>query len=468
MNKKLRLNAVITTSAVILCTILINLIISSLAEKIPLEIDMTREKLHEFSTQTEEVMKNLQDDVVAYALYPDDAKGEAIGYVREYLSRYEALSDKFTASYIDPYTDPNFVKKYESGSGSIDVGSIIVTTGEKSSIVSFGDLYTTNRYTNSTYIDMEKKLTSAIMKVTDYGKEVKLYFTEGHSEYECPNLKSILSADELTCESINLMTSPIPDDASALLIADPAVDFTMEELNEIDAFCDGGGHIILSAHPGRIIGENLASYISDWGVTLENDYVVETDSSRAYRSQYGGIYPAPIFKDHAVTKNLIDRKINFIAPMSRSISLSDNNVFYAQHSVLMSTTENSYAKTNLESTSGEFEDGDKKGPLTVASISTRQSKDGTVSRLLTIGSLMAIEEYDIISQNSYANGDFILNALLYLTESSDILDIRAKQVTPEFLTITQGQAKLVTIILYIIPFVIFIIGIILWIRRRYL
>ena len=39
MNKKLKLNAVITSSAVIICTILINLIISTLAEKIPLEID---------------------------------------------------------------------------------------------------------------------------------------------------------------------------------------------------------------------------------------------------------------------------------------------------------------------------------------------------------------------------------------------------------------------------------------------
>ena len=85
MKNKLRINAVITTVAVVVCVVLLNLIISVISDKMPLKIDMTRERVYEFSDQTQDTMKNLSAPVEVYALYPDDVSGDYVSYVKEYL-----------------------------------------------------------------------------------------------------------------------------------------------------------------------------------------------------------------------------------------------------------------------------------------------------------------------------------------------------------------------------------------------
>jgi len=469
MKNKLKINAAITTVAVLVCVVLLNLVIGVINEKKPMKIDLTREKVYQFSEQTKEITKNLDKDVNVYALYPDDASGEYVDYVKEYLSKYEALSEKFVVTYVDPYNDPTFVNKFSVNGENIGLGSIIVTCGENYRVVGFNELYNTNQYTNSVSIDMEKKMTAALMNVTGSGKQLKVYFTEGHGEFECAYLTSLLEGDGYECESVNVAVSGIPEDASILVIADPSNDFTADEINAIDAYTDKGGHIMLLPQTGKEIPQNLAAYIADWGVTVNNDYVIENDPSHAYRSQYGAAYPAPIMQEHDITKSLIEQKINFMAPVARSLSLKKENVFNAQHQVLLSTTEDSWGETNLAEASASKDENDIEGPLDVASLSTKYNSENVPSKLFVLGSVMAVEMDGLLSQSTYANGDFMLNTFANMTEASSVLDIRAKRVSDEALVMSQSQMIIVTILLLIIlPIVIFVIGVVVWWRRRYL
>ena len=101
MKNKLRINAAVTTVAVIICVILLNLVAGALSSKLSLKLDLTREKVYEFSEQTKDLISNLDEAVHVYALYPDDIAGDYVEYVKEYLSKYCSLSDKFTVSYVD-------------------------------------------------------------------------------------------------------------------------------------------------------------------------------------------------------------------------------------------------------------------------------------------------------------------------------------------------------------------------------
>ena len=345
---------------------------------------------------------------------------------------------------------------------------MIVTSGDNFRVLSFNDLYSTNQFDNSVSIDMERKMTSAIIAVTGASGQKKAFYTEGHDEYVCSNIIGELENEGYVCESINLAMAELPDDASLLIICDPTMDFSAEEIEAVDNYSDAGGNILVLSQSGKEIPQRFAQYLSDWGIVIENDFVIEGDTDHMFRSQYGGTIPAPEMVQHEITSSLISRKLNFMSPMTRSITTNENNVYKTQFIPLLQTTENSWAKTDLSSTVTDKEDGDREGPLTVAVISQRYAGENE-SQLLVISSLASMETSGLLSQGNYANGDFLLNCVSFMSGETSSLDIRAKQISDEALTMTQSQVILVTIILlYILPIAIFAVGLIVWWRRRYL
>ena len=157
MKNRLKINSAVVTAAVIICVVLLNVLAGLLSEKLPLKFDFTRERIYEFSEQTKEVMGSLESDIDVYALFTDEDSGEYVKYVREYLAEYERLSDKFHVSYVDPNNDPTFVSKFETDGDDVELGSVILTCGDRFRAISFDELYYRDQYTNATSIDMEKR-----------------------------------------------------------------------------------------------------------------------------------------------------------------------------------------------------------------------------------------------------------------------------------------------------------------------
>lgn len=469
MKNRLKINSAVVTAAVIICVVLLNVLAGLLSEKLPLKFDFTRERIYEFSEQTKEVMGSLESDIDVYALFTDEDSGEYVKYVREYLAEYERLSDKFHVSYVDPNNDPTFVSKFETDGDDVELGSVILTCGDRFRVISFDELYYRDQYTNATSIDMEKKVTSAVINITsNNGGARTVYFTQGHNEYECPYLREAFEEDIFSCGDINLSKSEIPSDAAMLVVADPTSDFTAAELDVLDAYMGQGGQLMVLSEAGKEIPQLFADYLSDWGITIDNDYIIEEDPDHMLRSQYGGFVPAPEMQENEITSKLISRGLSFMSPISRSISLKGNNTFGATHIPMLKTSDNSWGKVDLSNTSVTKTDEDIDGPLNVAVMAESVKSADTVSRVFVIGSLAAAETEGLLASDSYANGDFLLNTASYMTGSAQSLDIRAKQISAERLTISQSQTTAVTVILlYILPAVIFAVGIAVWLKRKY-
>ena len=86
-----------------------------------------------------------------------------------------------------------------------------------------------------------------------------------------------------------------------------------------------------------------------------------------------------------------------------------------------------------------------------------------------LGSLQAIETPEILDNSSYSNEDFILNSISYLTNKGDALNIRAKVISAESLTMTERQVNVISVLLqYVLPILILVAGLVIWLRRRYL
>ena len=461
---RLRINNLVVTAAVITGIILVNAIVSTIAAKIPMKIDFTNNHVYEYSEQTKEVLAGVDDDVHIYALYPDSIDGEFASTIREYLTQYAQMNDKIQVIYKDPYEDPAFVRQY---GGEVALGSVVVAQGERFRVIPFEKLYRENQYSGSVSIDIENQFTSAIRYVTGMGQKIKAYFIKGHNEYA--GAQSALAAafenEGYTVGEIIIATDGIPEDADLLVSLAPAVDFTAEERDVLDAYLLDGGKAAFAFTAGTQSLERLYTYLAEWGISVNSDFVMENDASMAFQSQMGVPVPAPQIMEHSTTEKLMSGDVRFIAPASCSFGINENNPQHATVTSLLKTSKNSWGETDLTSATLEKSENDISGPLTVAAIAEKDA-DG---KIFVIGSLQAIETQGLLNDSSYCNGDLIFNVFSYLTDKGDALNIRAKVISAETLTMTERQVNITAVLVqYVLPLLILAAGLLVWLRRRYL
>lgn len=462
-DKKVRLNNFIVTAITVIVVVIVNSIVSVAGAKIPLQIDMTKDDVYEFSEQTKEVLDGVNSEVLVYAIYPDGAEGTYIETVKQYLDKYHRQNSNIKIEYRDPYEDPAFVRSFGD---DVEVGALIVKQGEKFRVLQYSQLFNQNEYTGSVSIDAEKLLTSAIRYVSGSGRQVKAYFVKGHGEYAAADsqLAKSLEAEGYTVEEIFLSSEGVPEDATLLVCLSPSVDYTAEERDAIDKYLQNGGSMAFAFTAGAPKLERLHSYISEWGINANNDFVIETDSERAFRSQNGTPVPSPLMADHSITEKIDD--IPIITPAAQSLSLSNENLQAAKITSLLNTTDKSYGILNVESGSTEKSEGDIEGPLTIAALAEKGEGGG---KIFVIGSLQAIEIAGLLTDSSYSNGDFVMNSMSYLSGKGDALNIRPKRISASALVMTEKQVKTVrTLVLYVIPGIVILFGLAVWLRRRFL
>jgi len=451
---KYGVNATIVTVCVIVGVILVNMIFGVLSDKMSLKIDLTQDRIYELSDQTKDIMKNLSQPVDIVAFYPD-TEAEVILQVKEYLSRYQALSSNVHVQYVDPLANPEVANQYKGKGDTVDAGSIVVKNGDVYKVISLNSMYTEQN------INVERNITSAIMYVTGSLGEAKIYFTQGHNEFENTPLESVLRKENYTVEKVNLTLGDVPQDAQVVVISALQSDFTGDEIEKIDKYLQRGGNLMVTYMPFTTDTPRLDAYVAEWGIKINNDYVIEGDKNKSYTDS-SRIIAAPDMQQSPITEKLIGSGKVFLAPSSRSMDLNAQNAQNAVVTSLLKTTANSWGKINKDAASPDKEAGDTEGPFTLASIASRI--EGTKANVMVFGSVEALLYVD----TTYANEDFVLNTVAYLTDKQDNLAIRPKAISMAEMAMTESQKSGVTIVIFALPLLIIALGLFIWIRRRHL
>lgn len=463
--KPFRINNTVVTAAAVAGILLFNGVVNVITAKLPLQIDLTHDSVYKFSDQTKEVLSKVDSELNIYAIYPDSTTGEIVDTIKEHLKQYQQMNKNIKVTYIDPYSDPAFARKYGEDAG---VGSIIVEKGDRFKVVKLNQLYRQSQATGEVSVDTEKQITGAVSYVLGSAAPLKAYFTDGHNEYSSAELKKVLESEGYEVGTIRLGSEEIPQDASVVICMAPSADFSAEERDALDAYLMNGGKAGFIFTAGNRDTARLDDYLGEWGLKPDNDYVIESDSSMALRSSYGVPVPSPQMQKHSITDKLIEQKIAFMAPDSCSFTVNDNNIQHTFVTPLLTTSDKSWGITDMTRTDTSKKEGDINGPLTVAAISEK-SGDGNTGAIFVLGSLSSAETSGILSSSAYSNGDFITNAFAYLTDSTDSLSIRAKVISADTMSMTEKQVRVFSIILqYILPLIILVSGLVIWLRRRYL
>ena len=441
-------------------------------------IDLSQEKLYTLTDESKERVKNIDKDVHLYFVgYTDDNADLTLA------KQYKDANERIVAEAVDSESRPDLVEKY----GIQDTGSsgIIVECGDRSKVLTASDLVTYDSTTYETISIAEEKLTSAIISVTT-DNIPKVYFLEGYSDftldYNMYYLNAYLQNEVTEVDTLNLLsTGNVPDDCDTLVITSPSQDFSNDAKTAIINYINRGGNILWLNAATAVSTDlpNVNEVLALYGVNpFEVGVIRETDSSRMVANSPDLVIPnlgyskitEDIYSDGIILANATKININ-------EDGLEDLNVVETD---LATTSEGAYFRTNFNNSSTTAVEGEETGSFvvgaelekTITEENEETGESSLTSTLIIYGENYFISDYRLRQEDQYPaiqsstyNKDLVLNSLAYLSDREEDITARKSTGTVTY-TATEQQDTIVKIIIFTIPVLIILAGLIVWQKRR--
>ena len=427
--------------------------------------DLTANQQYSLSEQTIQVVSTLPQPVHITAFYQDDDSRKQT--VQDLLKEYEVRSGgEVSVEFVDPDREPARAQQ----AGIKEYGTSVLTMGQQRQNV------TGTR---------ESDFTTGLLRLIN-PQPKKIYFLIGHSErqidgFEQSNygqLKTSLENDNFAVETLLLAGgSPVPEDASVLVIAQPRSPLGDEEKQAIKAYLDQGGKLMLLTQPStpQLQQVQLSDLLSKWQVEIGSAPVAESNPQlvllRDPLTPIVARYP-----NHRITEGL---GFTFF-PFTTYFNVPQDTTSGAIVTRLLETSDRSWAETSSEALTNpqaiQFDEGaDPKGPLAIGlaiedtpanqAEGEADAEDKKKTRVVVFGSADFVANG--ASQVPSANRDLFLNAANWLAEDEQLISIRPRERDNRQLFLSAAQSNLVLFssVLFVPLFVLAIGGFVWWSRR---
>lgn len=455
--------ATLITSMVLVILLVANLVV----DKMDLKYDMTKNKLYSLSEQSYKVMDKLSKDINIISFYKPGSENQGIA---EILNKYHDKTKKITLKYIDPSTNPQIAKKYSSTANAITTGSIVVESGSKFKVINESELYNTTQdqttgQTSVQSLAVEQKITGAIMYVVN-DKNSVVYNLQGHNEQAlATEVTQDLSNQNFTVKTLNLLLGDWkPESGDMLLVSSPSADITKGELTKLKDFFSKGGHGIFLMDLQKTKFPNFDDLMSTFGIQIEQSVILEGDAQHIYQNP---AYLVPKMDSHDIVNPMVSAKLPILFPVAQPIQGLKVKKSSLKIEPLLTTTDKSWGKKNLNSSGTEKEAGDIDGPFDVAVAIT--DTQGTSSAKIVVFSSSGFLNSQISSLTGGGNLDLFMNSMNWVQDLKENISITPKDLTSEGLKITQAQTLgYSAMVVIVIPAIVIIAGIVVWLRRRHL
>lgn len=453
--------SLLTLLTVVFVAILVG--ISLLVYRFPWRLDLTEGKKNSISSQTQKILKTINQDVWIRAFFqegnPAKKKAQALFEI------YGYTNPRIHYQFIDPDRQPSLAQQY----GVRNYGALILESGEKTQSVAVAD---------------EEGITNGLLRLMQT-KAKKVVFLSGHGEKSVEDsqkagysmAKGLLTKENYQVEERNLLAGGGFDaEVRLLVIAGPKKPFFPEEIEDLKKYCQAGGRVILLLEPYQDSG--LKEWLASLGVTLNDDIVIDKLSR-----VYGGDYLIPMagsYGRHPITDQFT---VATFFPTARSINIFPSPPSGVSAEILVRSSSGSWSELNrkdMEKGKASFDPGqEQKGPLPLAVLVNFSSPGKMAERnepkekekKSPKGQIVLFGDSDFASNgyfNLSGNGDLFLNTVNYLTEEEALIAIRpAKTAQVRPLTLSSSQAMvLFWVPLVLMPLMVIGAGILVWRSRR--
>ena len=441
-------------------------------------IDFSQEKLYTLTQESKDKVKNIDKDVHIYFVGSTDDDANL-----DIAKQYKKANERIVAEAVDINNRPDLAQKYGIESGT---QGIIVECGEKSKVLTSSDLVTYDTTTYETINIAEEKLTSSILSVTS-NKVPKVYFLEGYSEFSLDKnmnyLKTFLSNEVNEVKTLDVLsTGKIPDDCDTLVITTPSKDFDDIATNAIIDYINSGRNILWmnSAITSKKDIPNVNKVLEIYGVNpFEVGIIRETDTSKMVTNSPDLIIPE--IESSTVTKDLYNTT-GVILVNATKININEDKLeeLKVKKTELALASKDSYFRTNFNNQQDAISSEDEKGTFivgaelekTIKEKNEETNESEVTSKLIIYGENYFVSDYQLSQNSQYGaiqlayNKDLVLNSIAYLVDRPEDITARKNTGTVTY-TATEEQDTIIRIIIFAVPFIIIIVGIVIWqIRRR--
>lgn len=221
--------------------------------------------------------------------------------------------------------------------------------------------------------------------------------------------------------------------------------------------------------------QNTKKILDQFGISFSKGIVFESSSDNMAAGYPDLIMPNleynSIIKDLYTDGNVIFADAGYIDTKSTE-ELEKLNV---TAEAFIKTSDKAYYKENYtnSSTGVEKADGDKEGEFVLGETLTKKIDDGKSAVLVAYSNAFFATNYQFVLGNSYVtlinlrnNKDLLLNTVAFLSDREDSIRIRKDTGVVSFSTATEKEAGIVRIIIFVVPVLIIVAGIIVSIRRK--
>lgn len=435
------------------------------------DLDFTTKKLYSLSEQTEERLKNLEDEITIQLINMGD-----YSYVIEYANKYQRASDKITVEEIDDLSSRlDLQTKYDIESTD---NLIVVKNGEKEKTITTSDLYTYDYSTYESIDTTEEAITNAIMEVT-IDEKPHIYVLSGKN-YAQPESSLSIIANKIIDEAneidlLDILTEgSVPDDCDCLIITTLKQDLADLERDKILEYINKGGKLLIltSQNILDIDTPNFDKILEQYGITLGYGTIIEQDTSKMlYNTPYMIVTSAS-----ASFMSDIDMDLKLFLAYPGRIQFADETKLEelgVTYETIATTSTKSFVRTNfnISSMSRTEQDSEEESSI-VGAYATKKISDEKTSQLIIYSdetfastSPIIIGYQSVYAVTLYNNEDIVLNSISHLTERDDTITIR-KTGESETYTVTEQEDVIIRTIIFTTPIIIIIIGIGVWIFRR--
>ena len=438
------------------------------------DIDLTKNKIYSLSESSNTKLKDVDKEVTIQLINMSN-----YNYLIDFANKYTQINKNIKIERIDDITTrPDIMSKYNIESSD---NKIIFTSGDRNTTLGLTDLY---KYDYTTYeqIDVtEEAFTNAIIEVTIENKP-NVYFLEGHNTYSSEyfqGIKEDISAESNEVNTLNILTTgSIPENCDCLVITTLQDDLSEMEKDKIVEYINNGGKILLLAD-ANVAGTQMPNFneiLKLYGFNISNGILLEQDENQM-------IYNSPEFiiakinSDSVISKN-INMNMNICVIDSGRIEFEDEEKLESlgvTYETIATTSDTAFIRNNynISTYKKTNQDGDAANSI-IGAVVTKTLDGDKKSELIVYSNAVFATNQQINVNNTYAmtankicnNDDVVINSVAYLTKRTDTITIRKDYDSVSY-TVTQKQHNIIMAVIFIIPILIIIAGIIVWqIRRR--
>ncbi|MBF0505094.1 MAG: GldG family protein [Candidatus Omnitrophica bacterium] len=440
--------------------------INYFAYLLPWQWDVTRAKQHTLRAGTCAVIKNLKQDVKLTAFFA----GSPPKYLEDLFKEYTKVSHgKITTEIIDPIEQIGYAAQFGN----------VINVKEHKVFVSSGRQKKEIDFTESPL--SQEQLTNAIVRVNE-GKR-RVYFLTGHGEYDIESkddqglntLTRLLDSNNFESSRLMLaVAGEIPKDCSVLIIAGPRNYLTKQENEIIEAYLEKGGralflveNVIVTTPDKPLtpeeVGKNpsLNEILNQWGLYVEADVVVDLVSHAG--QDVGSPATKNYVKHEALTKGL-DYTF-YVRPRSISVLKEHRSTIKLAPIVLTASTKESWGESDRTLKVHFDETKDRPGPVPIAYVVFEDKKTGDLADTR----LIVFTDADFLSNayiDQYSNAQIGLNVINWLAQTDYKVFVDQEKIKVERLDLTSQQKHIIALILFFMPVLIALAGIMVWLKSR--